>query len=80
MRTTIDLPQDTLRQLKAQAALQGTTLKEIVRRLVQQGLAAEKSASASAPAKRTKLPSVNIGRALKIPNLSNATLMELIDE
>ncbi|HXG03045.1 MAG TPA: ribbon-helix-helix protein, CopG family [Candidatus Binatia bacterium] len=38
MRTTIDLPDDLYRALKARAALSGTTLRELVRRLVEQGL------------------------------------------
>lgn len=40
MRTTLDLPDETFRQLKAQAALNGMKLKELVTQLIQQGLAA----------------------------------------
>lgn len=32
MRTTIDIPDELFRQAKAQAALEGTTLKELVTR------------------------------------------------
>jgi hypothetical protein len=49
MRTTLDLPDDTFRQLKAQAALNGMKLKELVTQLIQRGLAAGVSASPSAP-------------------------------
>ena len=38
MRTTIDLPDDLYRTLKARAALRGITLRELVRSLVEQGL------------------------------------------
>jgi hypothetical protein len=40
MRTTLDLPDDTFRQLKSQAALNGMKLKELVTQLIQRGLAA----------------------------------------
>lgn len=38
MRTTIDLPDDLYRSLKTRAALTGTTLKELIRGLIEQGL------------------------------------------
>lgn len=40
MRTTLDIPDETFRQLKAQAALNGMKLKELVTQLIQRGLAA----------------------------------------
>ncbi len=39
MRTTLDLPDALLRELKAQAALDGITLKNLVAELVECGLA-----------------------------------------
>lgn len=44
MRTTLDLPEETFRQLKAQAALNGLKLKELVTQLIQRGLLAGVSA------------------------------------
>lgn len=38
MRTTIDLPDELYRTLKARAALSGMTLRDLVQRLVEQGL------------------------------------------
>ena len=38
MRTTVNLPEALLRQLKAQAALEGTSLKQLVLALVERGL------------------------------------------
>ena len=38
MRTTLDLPDETFRLLKAQAALNGMKLKELVTQLIQHGL------------------------------------------
>lgn len=39
MRTTLELPDALLRQLKAKAALEGTTLKALMRSFVEQGCA-----------------------------------------
>ena len=39
MRTTLDLPDETFRQLKAQAALSGLKLKELVTQFIERGLA-----------------------------------------
>jgi hypothetical protein len=38
MRTTIDLPEDLYRTLKARAAFSGTTLRALILQLVEQGL------------------------------------------
>jgi hypothetical protein len=38
MRTTIDLPDDLYRTLKARAAFGGTTLRALILQLVEQGL------------------------------------------
>lgn len=38
MRTTIDLPDETFRQLKARAALSGLKLKDLVTQLIERGL------------------------------------------
>ena len=39
MRTTLDLPDETFRRLKAQAALRGLKLKELVAQMIDRGLA-----------------------------------------
>lgn len=38
MRTTIDLPDETFRQLKARAALSGLKLKDLVTQFIERGL------------------------------------------
>lgn len=48
MRTTIDLPDALLKHLKARAALEGRTLRDVVVALVEQGLAAPPPAPALA--------------------------------
>jgi hypothetical protein len=47
MRTTIDLPDETFRQLKARAALSGLKLKELVTQLIERGLAENQVLAAS---------------------------------
>ena len=80
MRTTLDLPDALLRQLKAKAALEGTTLKALIRSVVERGLRVPvdgASAGAVAPA---GLPSVRLGRPLNLPHPSNAALFDLLDD
>jgi len=48
MRTTLDLPDETFRQLKSQAALKGMKLKELVTQLIERGLAAGVTANQAA--------------------------------
>lgn len=38
MRTTIDLPDDLYRTLKARSALSGVSLRELIQSLIEQGL------------------------------------------
>ncbi|MEX1344881.1 MAG: hypothetical protein AB1Z63_09440 [Candidatus Limnocylindrales bacterium] len=40
MRTTVDLPDELYRTLKARAALRGVTLRELIQDLIEQGLGA----------------------------------------
>ena len=80
MRTTLDLPDALLRQLKARAALDGTTLKALVLGLIERGLRApaeEAMTSSPAPA---GLPSIRLGSPLNLPQPSNAALFELLDD
>jgi hypothetical protein len=48
MKTTLDLPDHLVRQVKQRALLQGSTLKELVAEYIRQGL--HGSTAASAPA------------------------------
>lgn len=50
MKTTLDLPDDLVRQLKLRAVLQGRTLKELTTELLRQAL------SAPAPVERAQEP------------------------
>ena len=75
MRTTLDLPDDTFRQLKSLAAQRGTTLKALMRQAVERELA-----GANGGAKRRRrlkfplIPSKEPGTL----NLTNAEIEELL--
>jgi len=47
MRTTLDLPDETFRQLKARAALSGLKLKDLVTQFIERGLAESQARAAS---------------------------------
>ena len=72
MRTTIDIPDPLYRKLKAKAAESGCTMKELILRDVEQGLAAKPR-----PRRRVKLPIIQSRRKDKL-HLSNEQIYELI--
>jgi hypothetical protein len=68
MRTTVDLPDELFRQVKAKAALEGTNLKQLLRRYVESGLYAP--APGRRPLKRSKLPVIKSRGKRRIRNLT----------
>jgi hypothetical protein len=66
MKTTIDLPQDVVRQLKMRAVLDGRTVKELAGELLRNGLKAPVAKSAARPVigrdKKTGFPVILGGR------------------
>jgi hypothetical protein len=81
MRTSLDIPDPLFRHLKARAALEGSSLRDLVLSLVERGLRAPER-SALLPSVPTDLPSVSLGAplALAAGELTNARLSELLDE
>lgn len=77
MRTTLDLPDDLFRALKTQAALEATTLKELVPRLVRAGLAT--GARGAEQRMPSALPAPVRGGRRKLKAYSNAELAALAD-
>jgi hypothetical protein len=55
MRTTLDIPDELFRQVKARAALEGASLKELLARYIEQGLR-HAHATGSARVKRSTIP------------------------
>ena len=77
MRTTIDLPETTLRELKARAALDGVPMKDLVRSYVEKGLA--QGPLQRAAGGRSPLPTIVMNKPLRLKSPSNAGLMALLD-
>ncbi len=80
MRTTLDLPDSLFRQLKAKAALEGTTLKALIGTLIARGLQTPLGHTTGMAPTRAAPPSIKLGRPLKLSKPSNAKLFELLDE
>jgi plasmid stability protein len=81
MRTSFDLPDPLFRHLKARAALEGRSLRELVVSLLEQGLFAPPQADLAEAPVPVAAPSVRLGApmALAADQLSNAALSELLD-
>ena len=76
MRTTFDFPDELMRHLKARAALEGRSLRDLMLELIERGLRSQSAGvRAAAPA---DLPTVRLGHPMRIPRggLSNAALSE----
>ncbi|MFM7360369.1 MAG: hypothetical protein ACKOBY_07365 [Cyanobium sp.] len=78
MRTTLELPDPLFARLKARAASEGVTLKQLLRTYVEQGLSTAPPRVARKRAAST-LPRLNGSLAIQGQQLSNAGLFELLD-
>lgn len=76
MRTTLDLPVSLIRRLRFRAAVEGKTLKRLIRDAIERRLCAPVD-----PGKRTggnsAVPSLKLGHQLQAKQFSNAALFEL---
>ena len=77
MRTTLEFPDEMFRALKARAAVEGTTLKELIQRLVRSGLAAADKPEVRRTPSRLP-PPVRAG-GWKMKAYTNAELAALAD-
>lgn len=77
MRTTIEIPDEILRRVKATAALRGMKLKDLVAQLLEVGL--RNGEPAQARRKRRELPTMIPATGRSIPLRSNAELFEILD-
>jgi hypothetical protein len=71
MRTTVDIPDPAYRQLKAKAALQGCTVKEIIVRLVTRELQGD------SPRRHTTFPLIR-GKESRRLDLTNEEINEIL--
>jgi hypothetical protein len=78
MRTTLELPDPLFARLKARAASERVSLKQLLRSYVEQGLS---TAPTCAGLKRSAatLPCLDGSLAIDSHQLSNAALFELLD-
>lgn len=77
MRTTLDLSDELFRALKARAAMEGTSLKELVQGLLRAGLATVDRGST--PRTPSRLPAPVRGGRKKMRAYTNADLAALAD-
>lgn len=77
MRTTIELPDELYRALKARAALSGVTMRDLVRRYLEQGLKQPGVPSDTRPGQRQPPPVIIAPQGVPIPALSRAELHRL---
>ena len=78
MRTTLDLPDDLFRQVKAKAALEGTSLKDVLTRYIESGLR-QPARLAGPSASRSRLPVLPKRGKGVIPNLTPELQAEIED-
>lgn len=76
MRTTLDLPDDLFRRVKAKAALKGVTLKDLLTGYVQNGLR-EGTRSPADSRPRSRLPVIRKREKRLIPNLTSQLQAEI---
>ena len=69
MRTTLDLPDELFRQVRARAAVKGTTIKTLLTRYIENGLR-QPEKPLTAAGKRSKLPVIKRRGKSVIPNLT----------
>lgn len=77
MRTTLDLPDELFRQVKAKAAMEGSKLKDLLTRYVENGL---RQTAAERPTRRSELPVIKRRGEERVPFLSGVRQAELEEE
>lgn len=77
MRTTLDLPDPLMRELKARAAMEGVKLKDYFAKMVEAAL--QRSALGSAESQRSPVPIFKRKGAKPMPAMNNAELNTLLD-
>ena len=77
MRTTLDLPDSLMRELKARAALEGVKLKDYFARIAQAAL--RQPVASSEPPARSPLPVFKRPTAKPMPAMGNADLYVILD-
>lgn len=80
MRTTIDLPEELLRQAERRAAFDGMKLEDLITRYVEQGLKGGLERPAAEPRRRrSELPVIRAATGRALPALTNADIERILD-
>ena len=79
MRTTVELPDDLFRHLKAKAALKGVTVKELLTEYVAAGLR-QVVTPPQTPLRRSPLPVIKRRGKRNVPNLTPELQARLEEE
>jgi len=77
MRTTLDLPDELFRQVKAKAAMEGAKLKDLLTRFVENGLRHQPE---ERPLRRSKLPVIKRHRNQRVSSLTAERQSKLEEE
>ncbi len=77
MKTTIDLPEDLVREMKFRAVREGRKLRDVAEEVFRRGLAAPVTTAKTGDRQRVQLPLIPAQVAAKPFNLSAARLLEL---
>ena len=81
MRTTLDLPDEIFRRLKAEAALRGYKLKELLALFIERGLnEGPLPPAAQSPRPVYAIPIAREADGTVTPALSNAQLQAILDD
>ena len=80
MRTTLELPDPLFREVKIRAIQQGVTLKDLLARYIQAGMAAPATAAVPLPRVHIPLPIFRPVDGSIIPARSNADLFAMLEE
>ena len=78
MRTTIDLPENLYRTLKARAGMSGITLRQLVQQVIEQGLRSPRSEPTVS--RRAPPPVIIPPRGVPIPALSREQIRRTEEE
>ena len=79
MRTTLELPDPLFAQLKARAAREQITLKQLLQSYVEQGLTAATQSAESRTRNASQLPKVEGRLAFDSSTTTNADLFDLLE-
>lgn len=80
MRTTVDLPDDLLRRVKARAALDGLKMKDLITRYLEQGLMQAVHPPGPSQRRRSDLPVARPATGHPLPALTNEEIQRILEE